>query len=289
MIAPALIDRAVDLIVAHCAPDEVFVVGSYSTGTATDASDLDLLVIQDTHVTKQRRDGELGLLLAPLMIPVDVNVYSRDEFREELEHDFGFARSVTERQGRLVYSRALGDFAALALRWSGEASALRHARLRRCPGEWQLYQSAYAREVRRWPMPPWAFAAHELREHPEWTVADFGCGEGALARAVPNRTLSFDHCAGAAVAATECDLADVPLADASVEVVVLSLALIGANWRDYLREAARACRPGGRVFITELVGGIGAKEIAASSEPLGLVVEAIASRGPFVDIHLRAA
>jgi predicted nucleotidyltransferase len=41
MIQPTIIDRAVDLIVAHYAPEEIFIVGSYSTGTARAGSDLD--------------------------------------------------------------------------------------------------------------------------------------------------------------------------------------------------------------------------------------------------------
>lgn len=286
MIAPANIDRAVDLIVAHCAPDAVFVVGSYSTGTATDQSDLDLLVIQDTDVEKSRRDAQLELLLAPLLIPVDVNVYSRDEFREEAQDEYGFVRCVTERQGRLVYQRALGDFDALSRRWAGEASAARHARLRQGRGEWQLYQSGYARQLRSWPESPWMFAARRLCEHPDWLVADFGSGEGALARAVANRTLAFDHCAQNGNGTTECDLAEVPLADDSVDAVVSSLALIGVNWRDYLREAARVCQRGGRLYVTELGAG-GAAHVVAACDALGLAVDGVTARGSFVDVDVR--
>jgi SAM-dependent methyltransferase len=223
------------------------------------------------------------------MIPIDVNVYSPDEFRDELEDEFGFARCVTERQGRLVYSRTLGDFSDLSKKWDAEPSPVRHARLRASRGEWQLYQTGYARMLRGWPEPPWAIAAAELRERADWRVADFGCGDGALARAIPNPTISFDHLAGANVEVTAGDLASVPLDADSVDAVVLSLSLIGENWRDYLREAARVTRDQGLVYVTELADGPRSKSLVAATETVGLAVDRVTHRGPFVCFRLGRA
>ncbi len=62
----------------------------------------------------------------------------------------------------------------------------------------------------------------------ELVVADFGCGEARLSQSVANTVHSFDL-----VAANErvqaCDMADVPLADRSVDVAVFCLALMGTN------------------------------------------------------------
>ncbi len=287
MIEPRTIEKAVDLIVAHYRPEQVFVVGSYSMGTARDASDLDLLVIKHTDVPKRQRDYALSLILAPLVIPIDVNVFTPQEMAEEQEDEFGFARTATERQGKLVYSRDLGDFRALSLRWDVEPSAERHVRLQRAGGEWQLYQAGYERMLRQLPDAPWEFAASHLRRHFEWRVADFGCGEGALARAIPNRCISLDHVA-TRDDVISCDLANVPLPDVSVDAVVLSLALIGTNWRDYLAEANRVVRPAGRVFVTELITtGRSRRDLVATSEALHLAALEVRPHGPFLDVELR--
>ena len=91
-------------------------IGSYATGTAKRTSDLDLLIVQASTKAKRKRDDLVEFLLAPLLIPVDVNVYTPAEFDEECRQLFGFARTATELQGKLVYSRELGDFASLGRR-----------------------------------------------------------------------------------------------------------------------------------------------------------------------------
>lgn len=48
---------------------------------------------------------------------------------------------------------------------------------------------------------------------------------------------------------TACDMAHVPLEDASVHVVVFCLSLMGTNLADFLREAHRVLVPGGLVKV----------------------------------------
>ena len=50
-------------------------------------------------------------------------------------------------------------------------------------------------------------------------IADMGCGEGRLARSVPNTVHSFDLVA-ANDSVTACDIAHVPLEDNCVDTVV---------------------------------------------------------------------
>lgn len=289
MIRQELIDRAVDVVVAQCAPEQVFVIGSYATGTAKRSSDLDLLVVAESTEAKQRRDERLAQSLARLVIPVDINVYTPAEFSEELRQPLGFARTATQLQGKLVYSRELGDFASLHRRWDSEPSPGRHARLRAMPSEWQVYQAQYARTARAWGEPAWAFAASLIGSSPGARVADLGCGSCGLMHAVGREVAAFDHVA-ADSGAIAADLAAIPLADASIEIAVLSLALVGTNWNDTIGEATRITATGGRVVITEL---------AASSRSPVAIVAALAARGwsaahsrprgPFIDIHARHA
>ena len=73
MIRPETIDHAIDVIVAHCALEQVFVIGSYATGTAKRTSDLDLLIVQRSNEDKRKRDERVEHLLAPLLIPFGIH------------------------------------------------------------------------------------------------------------------------------------------------------------------------------------------------------------------------
>jgi predicted nucleotidyltransferase len=283
VIRPQVIDRAVDIVVAQLQPERVYLIGSYSTGTAKVTSDLDLLIVQASNEAKRKRDARVEMLLAPLLIPVDINVYTPAEFDEERSDPWGFVYRTTELQGKLVYSRELGDLAALTRRWDRESGAVRHQRLQDTPAEWQLYQAQYARAARAWPEPTWAYAAELVRANPDARVADLGCGERALARAVDRPILSLDHRGDDDTIAA--DLAHLPLGDASVDLAVLSMALIGTTWADHLAEAARILAPGGRVVITELAAGPrSAEPIVAALAALGLGDARVRPRGPFVDL-----
>jgi len=287
VIGQHVIDRAIDVVVAQCSPEQIFLIGSYASGTARRSSDLDLLIVQESRERKPRRDQRVEQLLAPLLIPVDVNVYTPAEFDEELRQPFAFAYTATALQGKLVYSRALGDFAALGASWDRETGATRHRRLQETPAEWQLYQAQYARAARAWPEPAWANAAAVVRGQAGARVADLGCGERALARALELPIASLDHRAedDRTIVA---DLAELPLGDGCVDLAVLSLALIGSNWADYLAEAARIVGPGGRVLVTELATGPrAAAAIAAVLAERGLAATAIRPRGPFIDLEAR--
>jgi hypothetical protein len=72
-----------------------------------------------------------------------------------------------------------------------------------------------------------------------------GCGEGKLALMVPNKVHSFDlHSLAPHI--TACDMARVPLKDASVDCVVYCLSLMGSNYLDFLCEGIRILKPKAR-------------------------------------------
>lgn len=74
-------------------------------------------------------------------------------------------------------------------------------------------------------------------------VADFGCGEAELAQSVRQKVHSFDLVAANDLV-TACDMAHVPLANASVDVAVFCLSLMGTNLQDYISEANRVLKVG---------------------------------------------
>lgn len=94
------------------------------------------------------------------------------------------------------------------------------------------------------------------------TIVDLGCGDAHLhASLLPltdslNLKLhSFDLAPGAGPNAhlvTISDIAQLPLADKSVDVAIFCLALMGTNWIDFVVEAARVVRVGGECWVGEV-------------------------------------
>lgn len=96
-------------------------------------------------------------------------------------------------------------------------------------------------------------------------VADFGCGDCKIARSVKNKVHSFDLAATCELV-TVCDMSkvnvsahtacsvhgcskknlpvQVPLGDASVDIAVFCLSLMGTNLADFLAEANRVLKNG---------------------------------------------
>jgi ribosomal RNA-processing protein 8 len=126
-------------------------------------------------------------------------------------------------------------------------------RLLREPGAFDAYHDGFRKQVQKWPENPVdVFIARLQTEPRELVVADFGCGDAELARRAPQRTVhSFDVVA-ADERVTACDIGRVPLPDASVDVGIFSLALMGTDYQRFLREAHRVLRPGARLWIAEV-------------------------------------
>lgn len=72
-------------------------------------------------------------------------------------------------------------------------------------------------------------------------IADFGCGEGRLAKAVPQKTYSLDLVAQRHEIIA-CDMAKTPLETNSIDVAVYCLSLMGTNLKDFVLEANRVLK-----------------------------------------------
>lgn len=113
------------------------------------------------------------------------------------------------------------------------------------PSLFEIYHRGYREQVAKWPENPLTAILDwlkTLKDH--LVVADFGCGDAVLARDAPpnvEKCHSFDLVSvNSRVVA--CDMANVPLADASTDVCVFCLSLMGTNLADYLREAKRVLK-----------------------------------------------
>lgn len=91
------------------------------------------------------------------------------------------------------------------------------------------------------------------------TIADLGCGDAKLSAALQplKQKLrldlrSFDLQTGGSPLVTRADIANLPLADNSVDVAIFCLALMGTNWTDFVEEAYRVLRWRGELWIAEI-------------------------------------
>ncbi|KAM3615712.1 uncharacterized protein V6R79_006585 [Siganus canaliculatus] len=131
---------------------------------------------------------------------------------------------------------------------SGEAKRM----FKQDPQAFGIYHRGYTAQVQKWPINPVdRIIASIQQKSPSLVVADFGCGDCKIARSVKNKVHSFDLAATCELV-TVCDMAHVPLPDASVDIAVFCLSLMGTNLADFLSEANRVLKMGGIVKIAEV-------------------------------------
>lgn len=98
----------------------------------------------------------------------------------------------------------------------------------------------------RWPINPTSLIIEWLRRSvkPGSTIADLGCGEAHIAKQCSQKykILSYDMVAINKKLVTEANIADLPLENGTVDVCVLSLALMGPDWPQFLAEAHRVLK-----------------------------------------------
>jgi len=131
------------------------------------------------------------------------------------------------------------------------------------PQLYEQYHDGFRHQVEQWPINPVNVIAKWLVTNfrkQSCVVADFGCGDAALAQklletkhkgACPFETHSFDLVASSDLV-TACDMAHVPLENKLVNVAVFCLSLMGTNLADFLREAHRVLKDNGVLKIAEV-------------------------------------
>ncbi|KAI2636965.1 methyltransferase-domain-containing protein [Hypomontagnella submonticulosa] len=94
-------------------------------------------------------------------------------------------------------------------------------------------------------------------------IADLGCGDAKLAESLQSEqkklrlsVLSFDLQSPSPLV-TRADIANLPLEDGSVDVVVFCLALMGTNWLDFVEEAYRILHWKGELWVAEIKSRFG--------------------------------
>ncbi|KAM0563271.1 hypothetical protein ACHAPJ_000989 [Fusarium lateritium] len=112
--------------------------------------------------------------------------------------------------------------------------------------------------------PPAPLAKTPLpRTQQECTIADLGCGDARLAKALQAdgkklrvNVKSYDLQSPSPLV-TKADIANLPLADGSINVAVFCLALMGTNWVDFVEEAYRILHWKGELWVAEIKSRFG--------------------------------
>jgi uncharacterized protein len=107
MLTEMEIEAAVQEIVSQLRPQMVIVFGSYAKGTATAASDLDLLAIVDTTLPVEARATTVRRWLPGSLVPLDLVVHTPVEIAEYRRDPFSLVSSVL-RHGRVAFQAVLG-------------------------------------------------------------------------------------------------------------------------------------------------------------------------------------
>jgi len=124
------------------------------------------------------------------------------------------------------------------------------------PDLYDVYHKGFGAQVDKWPCHPLDNVIKYISSLPDhYVIADMGCGKARLAASVPHEVHSFDLVAHNKMV-TACDMANVPLSCASVNVVVFCLSLMGTNLSDFISEAQRILVPKGILKITEICSRI---------------------------------
>ena len=104
MTAETVISDMVDRIVSRFEPSQVLLFGSQARGTASEWSDVDLLVVM-TEVTDKRQAAiEIRRSLGDLLVSKDIVVTTPDEISRR-GHVVGTVLHAAIREGKVLYER----------------------------------------------------------------------------------------------------------------------------------------------------------------------------------------
>ena len=85
-------------------PEKVILFGSYATGTATENSDVDLLVVTNSRLSRREREVRLTRQLFGSGVPYDLLVLTPEEVEERLDRNGPFIREILS-TGQVLYQR----------------------------------------------------------------------------------------------------------------------------------------------------------------------------------------
>ena len=104
MLTEQKINSIKEIIVSKCDPAAIYIFWSYASGKATDKSDLDLLIINQTSTPNDKVGVEISKALFPRDYSLDLLVLNKEEIKHKIEKDFSFWKNILK-NGKKIYER----------------------------------------------------------------------------------------------------------------------------------------------------------------------------------------
>lgn len=93
-------------LVKELDPQQIILFGSHAYGQPDADSDVDLLIVMNSHERPVARAARVSRLLRPRPFPIDILVRTPEEIRYRLEIGDQFMREIVER-GRILYDQRI--------------------------------------------------------------------------------------------------------------------------------------------------------------------------------------
>ena len=104
MISQNKITEVVNKIVSDYQPEKILLFGSFQNGKPTEESDLDLLIIKKTEKRKFERAGDVKRLFNPYPCPMDIVVFTPEEF-DKSKSVLNTLAYIVEKDHRVLYAK----------------------------------------------------------------------------------------------------------------------------------------------------------------------------------------
>jgi len=104
MIDKGKINSIVNVIVRQYDPEKIILFGSYASGNFTQDSDLDLVIVKESSIPRFKRGSEIRKSLIGVGVPMDLLVYTPEEFEEGKNIRFSFLYSALK-TSKLLYEK----------------------------------------------------------------------------------------------------------------------------------------------------------------------------------------
>ena len=103
MITLKQIEQIKDKIVSEFHPNKIILFGSYAHDNATENSDLDLLIVQESNLSRHSRAISVRKLLRGSGFPIDVIVFTEEEIERWSSVSNAFITQIVN-NGKVLYS-----------------------------------------------------------------------------------------------------------------------------------------------------------------------------------------
>jgi predicted nucleotidyltransferase len=105
-ITPELITYIVEKIARAVAPERIVLFGSFARGETTEASDLDLFIVQDSHESNRAVRRQIEALLWGRLFGLDLIVRRPEEVARNVSDGNPFYTQHLFDEGKVLYERS---------------------------------------------------------------------------------------------------------------------------------------------------------------------------------------